>query len=111
MKIIAVKSGETVLAEITLSEIKMLTGFTGSSEFFKAFGIELRYGSHIPVDDSMVKKMIDVPDYPICNLYTEARETLSAYEELRGKFESIRNQLNVMLQKMVKARPEPDIKK
>jgi hypothetical protein len=101
MKIIAIQTDEKVLASVTIEELKAITG---QSDLQKAFGISLNYGSGIKENFGHQKNMIEVPDYPVSKIFQDARETLASYEDLRSKFESIRNQLNTLMQKMVAAK-------
>jgi len=109
MKVIGFQSDEQVLVSMSVEELGELTGHTGS-DLGKAFGFEMYYGSEIRSIEAK-QKTIAVMDYPVSTIYKEARETLSAYEELRSKFESIRNQLSTLMQRMVALKPEREAKK
>ena len=104
MKVIAFQSKKRLLVSMKMEELSEICGFM-SSDFDKAFGLSTYYGRYVRgIDDQTA--IISVEDYPVSQVFQEARETLKAYEELRSKFESIRNQLTILMGKMVKAKPE-----
>lgn len=109
MKVEAFKSDTEMLVSMTVTELLELSGFAYADSFNKAFGTKLCYSSTVP--DSLRKRLFDVENIPVSSIFSEAKETLSAYEDLRSKFESIRNQLTTLMGKMVKARPGYESKK
>ena len=102
MKVIGSVAKEMFLVEISSRELSNLAGFDYESGFEEAFGCKTdNYYSHD------LKKLTEVENIPVSEIYSEVKETLSAYEDLRSKFESIRNQLTTLMKKMVQAKPAP----
>ncbi len=102
MKVLGSVKQNSFLVEIDADELCNLAGFDYDSEFEKAFGCKLdSYYTH------ETKALVAVENIPVGAIYSEAKETLSAYEDLRTKFESIRNQLTTLMKKMVLAKPAP----
>ncbi len=103
MKVIASQSKDTLVVSMSVRELKMLSGFAFDDDFNKAFGVHLNYSE---VSLNTAAGLIAIEDIPVATIYQEAKETLSAYNELRTKFESIRNQLTTLMKKMVQAVPQ-----
>ena len=102
MKVIGCKSKSVILVEMKVKELIELTGFGYYKDFNSAFGVDTNYSDEIENLD----KLLNVEGFPVSDIYKNAKETLSSYEELRTKFESIRNQLSALLKKMAILQPQ-----
>jgi len=103
MKVIGFKTDSILIVEMGITELRMLSGITGREDFDKAFGTKTQYG--VADNDERKKSFYAVENVPVGEMYNNAIETLTSYDELKTKFESIRNQLNNLLKKMVTLTP------
>jgi len=103
MKVIGFKTDSILIVEMGITELRMLSGIAGREDFDKAFGTSTQYGG--ADNDERKKSFYSVENVPVGEIYNNAIETLASYDELKTKFESIRNQLNTLLKKMVTLTP------
>ena len=103
MKVVAFAGNNNVIVGMTKDELYMLAGFNNDRDFDQAVGCTTRNEPSHVISQSLTK----VENIPVGEIYKEAKDTLSAYEELRTKFESIRNQLTTLLKRMVSLSPAP----
>lgn len=103
MKVIGSSGEETVIVKMSDSELLKLAGFNSHSDFDKAFGCK----SDMYYLRDNLPSLMSIEDIPVGYIFSEAKETLHSYEDLRSKFESIRNQLTTLMKKMVAAKPAP----
>ena len=103
MKVVAYGDYKNIVVQMTEKELINLAGFDNNRAFDQAIGCDTNSNSHSSVSDSLLK----VENIPVGEIYQEAKDTLSAYEELKTKFESIRNQLTTLLKRMVSLNPAP----
>lgn len=103
MKVLAYGDYKNVVVQMTERELINLAGFDGNRQFDQAIGCSTFNNSHTTVSGSL----LNVENIPVGEIYQEAKDTLSAYEELKTKFESIRNQLTTLLKRMVSLNPAP----
>jgi len=100
MKVLG-STGKHLLVQMGLEELVSLTGFDYESQFEKAFGVK--------TDSKYLEKTLaslqKVENFPVGDIYKNAKETLAAYGDLQTKFTSIRNQLTTLLTKMEAATP------
>jgi hypothetical protein len=104
MKVLAFKSSEEMIVSMSVAELINLAGFNYRSDFNKALGADIGSCDECCRQEQR-DSLINLENIAVGDIYNDARATLNAYEELRTKFESIRNQLTTMMGKMVKARP------
>ena len=100
MKVIARTTQDSLLVDMTIGELRNLAGFNHYSDFDKAFG------SNTDSYEYNLESLQNIENIPVGDMYKEAKETLSAYQVLRTKHESIRNQISTLLKKMALARPQ-----
>jgi hypothetical protein len=105
MKVIAFKSNEVVIVEMSAGELLNLAGFRYDDDFNKAI-VKCFYTSDVLYDDAK-SDLLDV-EIPVGELFREAKETLAAYSELKTKLESIRNQITTLTKKMEQAQGEEE---
>jgi hypothetical protein len=103
MKVIAFRSNNRVIVEMSAKELLNLSGFNCSDDFNNAI-VSSFYTSNSLYDDNKIK-LLDV-EIPVGELYNDAKETLEAYSELKTKLESIRNQITTLTKKMEQAQEE-----
>lgn len=103
MKVIAFAGNDNVIVSMRKTELYMLAGFDYDRDFDQAVGCI----SHNESSHTISASLTNVEDIPVGEIYKEAKDTLSAYEELKTKFESIRNQLTTLLKRMVSLNPAP----
>jgi len=100
MKVIAIKSKESVIASLTVEELLNLAGFGLSEQFNSLVGYKAtHYGTTLDMDERGLGKLIEC-EIPVSEIYADAKETLRAYGELKTKMESIKNQLTILTAKM-----------
>jgi len=102
MKVLAYGGSNNVVVNMSEKELLNLAGFDCQRDFEQAIGCTVR-GQHYEIANSLLK----VENIPVGEIYNEAKDTLSAYEELKSKFESIRNQLTTLLKRMLSLNPAP----
>jgi hypothetical protein len=105
MKVIAFKSNEVVIVEMSAGELLNLAGFRYDVDFNKAI-VKCFYTSDVLYDDAK-SDLLDV-EIPVGELFREAKETLAAYSELKTKLESIRNQITTLTKKMEQSQGEEE---
>ena len=103
MKVVAVVNCDQVMVQMSTAELAKIAGFDSSYSFDKAFGSEANSSRVGEVASSLLK----IDDIPVSEIYGHAKDTLGAYEELRTKFESVRNQLSTLLKRMESLNPAP----
>ena len=104
MKVIAFQSEHTAIVSMKVEEIMNFAGFGMGSEFNEAFDARITYSDRVLGRDA--EKMIAIRDIPISEVYHDAKDILAAYEELRTKMESVRNQMTFLTNKMREAKEE-----
>lgn len=105
MKVVAGISSNVVLAKITIEELLLLAGFNFAGDFDKVMRTNIldRKGRSDRME-GLVEELVKIEHIPIGDIYKNSKEILTTYEELKTKFDSIRNQLANLLTKMAAAK-------
>jgi hypothetical protein len=111
VKIVAYVNENEVLCSMNISELSNIIdeNCSNSETFAKKTGFKTSYSNSIQYASEVSKSVGS--KFPISSIYMSAKETLTAYSELKTKFESIKNQLNVLLGKMETLKQKEETKK
>ena len=108
MKVVAFQTKDVALVRMSMEELRNITGMSSYDDFRKKFAIEdLHYGD---AENEKSKKDVMSKEFSVCDLFKDARDTLTAYDDIRRDLQSATARMTKLTEKMIDIAPKSDKK-